>query len=181
MARKRKKKKIYQSLMGLLVLIIVSGYQLLYGQGEVKKGERFEVTLSKTVDGDTAWFFVDGQDTKVRFIYIDTPESTNKIEAFGKEASEFVAQKLTQAQKIELELNGDGNRYDKYDRLLAWVFVDGKLLQEEIAREGYCKKFYDYGYQYTYKEDIIRADKQARENKKGIYSNEKDTEVSFFN
>ena len=179
MARKRRKKKIFKSVMSLLVLIVVAGYQLLYGQGEVEKGESFEVTLSKTVDGDTAWFLVDGQDTKVRFLYIDTPESTNEIEPYGKEASKFVAQKLTQAQKIELELNSDGDQYDKYDRMLAWVFIDGKLLQEEIAREGYCKKFYDYGYQYTYKEDIIKADEQAREEKKGIYSTEKDTEVSF--
>ena len=41
MARKRRKKKIFKSVMSLLVLIVVAGYQLLYGQGEVEKGERF--------------------------------------------------------------------------------------------------------------------------------------------
>ena len=58
---------------------------------------------------------------------------------------------MTNAAKIELELNVDGDSKDKYGRLLAWVFVDGELLQEQIAREGLVEKFYDYGYDYTYK------------------------------
>lgn len=170
MVKKRYKKRLAKSIMSLLILVLMAGFQLYQGQDEIEKGQRFEVALSKTVDGDTAWFFIDGQDTKVRFLYIDTPECTNKVEPYGKEASDFVLTKLTQAHKIELEFNIDGDQYDKYGRLLAWVFIDDQLLQEEIASQGYCQKFYDYGYRYTYKDNIIKANQQAKENKRGIYS-----------
>ena len=54
--------------------------------------------------------------------------------------------------------------------MLAWVFVDGELLQEKLAREGLVEKFYDYGYDYTYKQEIIAADNQAKEEHLGIYN-----------
>ena len=61
------------------------------------KAEKLEVTLNKCVDGDTAWFNLDSNNIKVRFLAIDTPESTNKIEPYGKEASEFTCNALKNA------------------------------------------------------------------------------------
>lgn len=165
-----RKKSVKRSLLSLLVLLIVFIGQHYFNLNDIVKGERFSVTLDKTVDGDTAWFLVDGQSVKVRFLYVDTPESTNQIEPYGKEASLYVENLLKTAKTIELETNPDGDEYDKYDRLLAWVFVDGELVQEKIASEGYCEKFYDYGYDYTYKNEIIQADLQAQKYKRGIYS-----------
>ena len=52
------------------------------------------VKLTKCVDGDTAWFNIDGVNTKVRFLAIDTPESTNEVEYYGKESSEFTCNSL---------------------------------------------------------------------------------------
>lgn len=167
---KSKRKKLSKSWIGILILIIIAGYNFYQANKSIEPGERFEVTLSKCVDGDTAWFDIDGETTKVRFLYVDTPESTNEIEPYGKEASEFTKDQLTNATTIELELNNDGDTNDKYDRLLAWVFVDSELLQEKLASEGYVEKFYDYGYDYTYKQEIITADKQAQDLHKGIYS-----------
>ena len=53
-----------------------------------------EVTVKSFVDGDTVHFFVPESIMpsgvlKARFIGIDTPESTGKIEEYGKAASEF--------------------------------------------------------------------------------------------
>ena len=42
--------------------------------------EKETVTLNKCVDGDTAWFNLNEEKIKARFLAIDTPESTNKIE-----------------------------------------------------------------------------------------------------
>ena len=50
---------------------------------------KLEVTLDKCVDGDTAWFILDGDRIKTRFLAIDTPESTTKKEPYGKEASDY--------------------------------------------------------------------------------------------
>ena len=166
---KRTARKLSKSWLGILILIILAGYYFYQEYKPIEPGERFLVTLKKCVDGDTAWFYIDEKEVKVRFLYIDTPESTKEIEPYGVAASEFVADKLESAKQIELELNVDGNQYDKYDRLLAWIFVDGELLQEEIARNGYCKGFYDYDYQYTYKKQILKAHEDAKKNHRGIY------------
>lgn len=167
---KRKQRNLAKSWLGLLVLVIIAGYNFYQDHKTIEPGKRFEVTLNECVDGDTAWFNIDGENTKVRFLYIDTPESTKQVEAYGKEASEYTKNELTNAKTIELELNNDGDQTDKYDRLLAWVFVDGELLQEKLARQGLVEKFYDYGYDYTYKQEIIVADNQAKEEHMGIYS-----------
>jgi len=164
----RQKKKL---ITGIVAIIIVIG-QFLYQQymsDTPYQGELIEVTLEKCIDGDTAWFNMNGEKVKSRFLYIDTPESTNKKEYLGKEASEFTQKELENANKIEVKFNHDGDQYDKYDRALLWVFVDGELLQEKIAKAGYVKKFYDYGYDYEYKEEIIAADQKAQQKKVGLY------------
>ena len=154
----------------LVILLAALSSSLYCWHQEPAHGERFEVTFDKAIDGDTAWFMIDGKSTKVRFLYIDTPESTSYKEPYGLEASAFVTAQLHQAEKIELEINVDGEQYDRYDRLLAWVFVDDELLQEKIAEMGYCEKFYDYGYDYPYKGMIIAAHERAVQEKRGIYS-----------
>lgn len=167
---KKQRNKLSKSWVGIIVILIIVGYNFYQDHKTITPGERFEVSLIQCVDGDTAWFDVEGEKTKVRFLYIDTPESTKQIEAYGKEASKYTEEQLLKASKIELELNNDGDTKDKYDRTLAWVFVDGELLQEKLASEGLVEKFYDYGYDYTYKTKIINADKEAKRAKKGIYS-----------
>lgn len=161
--------KLTKSWIGMLIVIGFLGFQYYQQNQPINPGERFEVTLDKCVDGDTAWFIFKGESIKVRFLFIDTPESTSTVEPYGEEASKFVETKLSNAKTIELELNKDGDQYDKYNRMLAWVFVDDKLLQEEIAINGYVEKFYDYGYKYTYKSKIVDANNLAKDNKVGIY------------
>lgn len=112
--------------------------------------EKETVTLNKCVDGDTAWFNLNEEKIKARFLAIDTPESTNKIEFFGKEASEYTCNKLKKANKIEIEYDENSNKYDKYNRNLVWVWIDNELLQNLIIENGYGKVAYLYGdYKYT--------------------------------
>lgn len=140
--------------------------------------KKYSATLEKCVDGDTAHFNINGKVYKTRFLYIDTPESTNKIEPFGNVAAEFSCTMLREGNII-LETDGD-ELYDKYDRLLAWVWVDDKLLQEEITRAGWVKGFYDYG-NYRYEEPIHAAMEEAKTAKRGIYGDgESETNINNF-
>lgn len=125
------------------------------------------VKLDKCVDGDTTWFIIDGVRIKVRFLAIDTPESTNKIEKYGKEASVFTCNKLKKATKIELEY--EDNKIDKYNRTLAWVFVDDELLQSILVRNGYARVAYLYD-DYKYTDIILKDEKYAKEKKLNIWS-----------
>ena len=127
------------------------------------------VTLSKCVDGDTAWFNLDEKEIKTRFLAIDTPESTNKIEAYGKEASNFTCDKLTNAKKIEIEYDENSDKTDKYNRDLVWVFVDNELLQNLIIKEGLGEVAYLYG-DYKYTNLLQKSQLEAQEKKINIWS-----------
>ena len=135
----------------------------------VSASEKEEVTLSKCVDGDTAYFILNKKEIKTRFLAIDTPESTNKIEEYGKEASNFTCSALESAKKIEIEYDSNSDKTDKYDRHLVWVFVDGTLLQDEIIKEGLAEVAYLYDdYQYT---SILKQSEDiAKNNKLNIWS-----------
>jgi micrococcal nuclease len=129
--------------------------------------KKYKATFSKCIDGDTAYFKINGKRYKTRFLFIDTPESTIQHEKYGKEASNYTCSRLKKAKKITLETDGK-YVYDKYGRLLAWVWVDGKLLQEEITKAGLVEDFYDYG-TYKYENRIRAAMRYAKTHHKGMY------------
>lgn len=141
--------------------------------------ERIEVTLNKCVDGDTAWFNIDNEIVKARFLAIDTPESTNKIEAYGKEASNYTCNELKNATKIEIEYDNNSDKKDKYDRILVWIFVDNKLLQEKIINEGLGEVAYLYG-DYKYTSNLEKAQMKAKSKKIGIWSNNTISNENYF-
>ena len=139
--------------------------------------QKESVSFSKCVDGDTIKVILDGKERTVRLLAVDTPESvhpTKGVEYYGKEASNFTCNTITNAKKIQLEYDKDSDKEDKYDRLLAWVFVDGELLQDKIIQGGYAEVAYLYGdYKYT---NLLQDHQAVAETKKiGIW-NDKERE-----
>ncbi|MED3723412.1 thermonuclease family protein [Geobacillus stearothermophilus] len=136
------------------------------GDASLRLGQTYKAALVGCVDGDTAKFRVNGHVYTTRFLFIDTPESTIEVEPYGKEASQFTCSRL---QKGDIVLETDGNTlFDKYQRLLAWVWVDGRLLQEEIAKAGLVEDFYDYG-DYKYEDRVRAALNEAKRTGTGMY------------
>jgi len=111
-----------------------------------------EVTLARCVDGDTAHFYLhDGTYVKIRFLGIDTPESTMEEDPWGLAASRFTKQILQNASSIVLE--AEGNRKDIYGRYLAFVWADGVLVNLSVVQNAYSNsklssssKYYDAFY-----------------------------------
>jgi len=136
-------------------------------KGIPQLGKTYSAKLVDCIDGDTAVFNVNGKEYKTRFLYIDTPESTTAIEPFGSEAAKFTCSLLNQ-DNITLETDGR-NLFDKYGRLLAWVWVGDKLHQEVITKAGLVEDFYDYG-NYKYEARIWEAMDYAKSNHKGMYA-----------
>lgn len=141
--------------------------------------ERIDVTLNKCVDGDTAWFNLKNKQIKARFLAIDTPESTNKIEEYGKEASKFTCDLLNNASHIQIEYDDNSDKQDKYNRELVWVFVDEKLLQELVVKEGLAEVKYIYG-NYKYLDQVNLALKEAKKNKLNLWSDAEDNNSDYF-
>ena len=139
------------------------------------------VKFSDCVDGDTIKVVLKDKKVTVRLLAIDTPESvhpTKEVEPYGVEASEYTCNLVMNTKKIELEYDGNSDKYDKYGRILAWVFVDNLLLQDEIVKKGYGKVAYLYG-DYKYTKLLEEHQNQAIIDGIGIWSNEDDCSLNM--
>lgn len=149
------------------------------------------VKFSNCVDGDTIKILIDNEEYTVRMLAIDTPESvhpTKKVEYYGKEASDYTCNKIKNATKIELEYDDNSAKTDKYGRLLAWIFIDGQLLQKDLVANGYAKIAYLYGdYKYTSELETVQEIASLKEigiwNEvaKELYNNNQSTQESSSN
>ena len=93
----------------------------------------------EVTDGDTVVVeLADGSRERVRYIGIDTPESTpdQPLECFGDEAAE-ANRRLVEDRQVQLRLGPE--RRDDYGRLLAFVRVDGLLVNAELIRGGFAR------------------------------------------
>ena len=146
---------------------------LLFFITNVKAKTYEEVTLDKCVDGDTAYFFKGKESLKFRFLGIDTPESVHpqkKEEPFGKEASNYTCDALKNAKKILIEYDENSKKTDKYNRELAWIWVDDELLQQKLVREGLAQVAYVYG-NYFYIDKLCANQKVAMDKKLNVWQN----------
>lgn len=106
------------------------------------------VTVIRVVDGDTYVVNLDGNETKVRLIGVDTPESVASQEyldrtgkentEFGKDVSSYMKDMLSEGSTLYLEFDVD--KYDKYERVLAYAyFEDGEMVQEHLLKKGFAR------------------------------------------
>lgn len=129
-----------------------------------------KVMVAAVIDGDTIEL-EGGQ--KVRLIGIDTPETVDPrrpVGCFGKEASSKTKELL---YKREIILEKDVTDADKYQRLLRYIYLpveNGQMLfiNDYLVREGFAK-VYTFPPDVKYTKQLIEAERQARENKKGLW------------
>ncbi len=139
----------------ILVLMISSGvfYYRWVTPGD-DAGQKVFVT--RVIDGDTA--VLKGGE-RVRFLGENSPE---KNQPFHDEAMNYL-RGLVGGKWVVIKRMGIG----KYGRTLGYVYIDGKLSNEEVLRKGFASLYY-YGRDANY--DRMRdAEKEARDNKKGIW------------
>lgn len=146
------------------------------------------VTVKTYVDGDTTHFndpnneISDTGTIKARYIAINTPESTGRIEEYGKKASRFTREKLESASSIMIESNDENWNADSTgSRYLLWIWyktsedAEWRNLNVEILQNGLALASNTGGNRYG--EIANNALQQAREKKINMYSGIKDAEV----
>lgn len=157
---------MYKKVLVLFLVIFI--FIILYIFLDPKNEQELnEVKFSSCVDGDTAWFKIDGKNTKVRFLAIDTPESNEKIEYYGKQASAYTCKMLKEAKKITLEKDPKAD-FDNHGRSLFWVYVDDELLQGLLVENGYAKVKYIKD-KYRYLDILNEKQSYAKRKKLGIW------------
>ena len=148
----------------------------------VNASNKFSVRLDKCIDGDTARFFINGESRTVRFLSINAPEIAHDDvleEFYGNESSDYTCKLLKRSSSIELEYDPKSDKVDKYDRVLAWVFVDHKLLQKELVSGGYAEVKYVYD-KYLYSDELKDLEIRAKEKKIGMWGSSSNLSGNFF-
>ncbi len=148
-----------------------------------------EVTVKSYIDGDTTHFYVpesisaDGI-LKARYMGINTPESTGKIEEWGKKASNFTKEKLMGAESIIVESDNSSWNVDSTgDRHLVWVWYkpqggeDYRCLNLELIQNGLsisCGTTAD-----RYGQAASDAFQQAKAQKLHVFSGKQDPDFFY--
>jgi len=139
--------------------------------------------VTKVVDGDTFEVEIEGKKEKVRMLGIDTPEKFESskldkdsertgndkktIKKLGELSSDYV-KKLLSGKKVRLEADPIGDNKDRYNRLLRYVYLeDGTFVNLKIVEDGYANAYTRF--EISKKNEIVQAERNARENKRGLW------------
>ena len=151
---------------------------------------KYEVTVKSYIDGDTTHFFLPAGNSlnqefvKARYLAINTPESTGKIEPYGKKASKFTKEKLMSATSIYIECDSNEWEADSTgSRYLLWIWYktasdkDYRNLNIEILQEGLA--IASNSAQNRYGSIAVKAIDQAKELKLNVYSGKDDPDMYY--
>lgn len=67
-----------------------------------------------------------------------------------------------------MELEFDFNPRDKYDRLLAYIWIDGKNFDSELIRLGYGRAYLRFPFRYF--KEFEKIGEEAEKNKVGMWA-----------
>lgn len=166
-----------KTVVNILLMLTIMFIMVAYAQAQQT------AKVVRVIDGDTIKVIYGGIEQSVRLIGIDTPESrannkANKdamrsgqdvstITAMGKQATEYVKSMVKKGDTLRLEF--DVARTDKYNRLLAYVYLpDGRMLNEEIIRNGYAS-ILTVPPNVRYQSKFLSAYREARQNSRGLW------------
>lgn len=139
-----------------------------------------DILIKRVIDGDTLQLET-GE--RVRLIGIDTPEmhesdklhrdsqrtkqDVSTIQGLGRRAYEFT-RKLAEGRRVSLEF--DVEKYDKYGRLLAYVYLktDGTFVNAEIIKQGYAS-IMTIPPNVKYADLFLKLYQEARKYKRGLW------------
>ena len=148
-----------------------------------------EVTVKSYIDGDTTHFYVptsvvDNGLLKARYLAVNTPESTGKIEEWGKKASNFTKEKLQNAESIIIESDdGNWNLDSTGGRHLVWVWYKPagsdsyRNLNIELLQNGLSLA--SNSAENRYGETCMAAIQQAKASQLHIHSKQDDPDFYY--
>ncbi len=116
-------------------------------------------------DGDSILVEIAGTEERVRLIGINAPEHD---ECFGPEAAAGLRELL---DNVAVQVVTDVEARDQYGRLLGYVFLDGTLINEEVASRGWvlARAFEP---NTALQDRIDFAARDAQDNQRGMWSPE---------
>ncbi len=143
-----KKSRDVRLLIILIVLLFIINYPFL-DRALTKFLDTDEtVVVNRIIDGDT--IEAENRNESIRLLGINTPE---RGEFLYGEAKQFLEDRILN-KTVNLKFGKD--RYDKYDRTLAYVFLDNKNINQELIENGFANYYFPAG-RDSYYEDFLTA------------------------
>jgi micrococcal nuclease len=141
-------------ILSLLLLLSQPGKQLTLSNRIEQSGKAIKI-----VDGDTFDLLTEEKKTlRIRMNGIDCPERKQDYYQAAKNAlSNYIFNK-----EVSLVTNG----HDRNKRVIATIFCNGENINLAMIRSGYAWHYKKYSADTSFAE----AEKQARLNKKGLWS-----------
>jgi micrococcal nuclease len=156
-------KKDLTILILLIVLLILINYNFLNSILEQHFGEEKEFGIvERVIDGDTV--IING--TSVRLLGINSPE---RGEDYYKKAKEFLEERILNKT---VELRYGKEKYDKYNRKLAYLFLDGNV-NLMLVENGFANFYFPAGKDKYYDEFTLGWEK-CLENGKNLCEKSKE-------
>jgi micrococcal nuclease len=150
--------------LGLILLALLLG--LLPACGQRPAGPPASARVARVIDGDTA---VLAGGVHVRFLGIDAPEMARNgrpADFLAYRAKDYVAG-LILGKTVRLEY--DRERYDRYGRLLAYLFLpDGALVNAQVVRQGLAR-VYLHPPNDRYRKELLAAQREAMAAGRGLW------------
>ena len=141
-------------------------------------GDEDTVVVNRVTDGDTIDVDIDGENTRVRLLNIDTPEighNGEPSECLAEEAKQYLEGRLPKGTEVRLEY--DSERTDKYGRTLAGVFIDDDFINADVAAEGLATAVV-FGGNDKFYDEVHNAERRPKDAGEGIFGVSDECKVS---
>jgi micrococcal nuclease len=143
------------------------------------------VRVTDVVDGDTIDVrFPDGREDTVRLLGVDTPEvhvendpaefegvpdtetGRSCLRRHGERASAFAVDRLAD-RRVTLQFDAAAGRRGGYDRLLAYVVVDGASFNAALLERGHARL---YDSSFRERDRYASLEREARDAGRGVWA-----------
>lgn len=151
----------------VLALLIWRFYQPTNQPSNINYDDARLYYVKRAVDGDTL-LLDDGE--RVRLFGVDTPETEKEDtpgEPLGEEAYQFTRD-FAEGKQIRMEF--DRERRDQYHRILAYVYVGDRMLNEELIRAGLTRAETRFAYSPVMQKRFVAVEREAREARRGLWA-----------
>lgn len=162
-----------KKLTAFLFILLLAGCGLSDFIDTGGSNSQIPIEVLSVIDGDTIRIMYDGEETTVRYLLIDTPETNHPRlgeQPLGKEAT-AENRRLIESGDVTIEFDV-GDRLDDYGRLLAYLYVDGESVQQQLLETGHARVAYVFPPNTRCLDDFEDAEQLAKEQKMGIWEYE---------
>jgi micrococcal nuclease len=142
-------------------------------------------TVTRVIDGDTVEVeFENGEIDTVRLLGVDTPETAlgnvdppeyegipnttagrDHLYNWGQQASEYATEEL-EGETVRVATDPESDRRGSFDRLLAYIYVDGENFNLELIEQGYARM---YDSTFGQQSEFDDAEGEARSENEGLW------------